>query len=64
MAHEIGFALPEIWDSIFWQNRIKASLNLLQRARIPGEILESAHFFFFFAAAFNFLFNLTSHLSC
>lgn len=45
MAHEIGFALPEIWDSIFWQNRIKASLNLLQRARIPGEILESVHFF-------------------
>lgn len=46
MAHEIGFALPEIWDSIFWQNRIKASLNLLQRARISGEILESVHFFF------------------
>ena len=64
MAHEIGFALPEIWDSMFWQNRIKASLNLLQRARIPGEILESAHFFFFFCSCFqlfvqsNFSFEL------
>uniref|UniRef100_A0A8B9WVI5 Beta-defensin n=1 Tax=Bos mutus grunniens TaxID=30521 RepID=A0A8B9WVI5_BOSMU len=39
MAHEIGFALPEIWDSIFWQNRIKASLNLgsdLDAGRICG----------------------------